>query len=74
MNVIEESGEKFKILDRIPIGICLLREDFVLIYWNRCLEKWAGSESKVTEDRMAPGTRLRYRKGYSGRELDSQRG
>ncbi|MFB2879806.1 histidine kinase dimerization/phosphoacceptor domain -containing protein [Floridanema aerugineum] len=40
MNGIEESGEKFKILDRIPIGICLLREDFVVIYWNSCLEKW----------------------------------
>ncbi|MBE9228804.1 PAS domain-containing protein [Phormidium sp. LEGE 05292] len=40
MNGIEVSGEKFEVLYRIPIGICVLREDFVVIYWNRCLEKW----------------------------------
>lgn len=40
MNSIEKSGEKFAVLDRIPIGICVLREDLVVIYWNCCLETW----------------------------------
>ncbi|MGA9381363.1 MAG: PAS domain-containing protein, partial [Phormidium sp.] len=40
MNSIEKLGKKFTVLDRIPIGICVLREDFVVIYWNHCLEKW----------------------------------
>ncbi|MFB2837027.1 histidine kinase dimerization/phosphoacceptor domain -containing protein [Floridanema evergladense] len=40
MNGMEKAAERFKILDRIPIGICALRQDFVVIYWNCCLEKW----------------------------------
>ncbi|MFB2919990.1 MULTISPECIES: histidine kinase dimerization/phosphoacceptor domain -containing protein [Aerosakkonema] len=40
MNDIEELAEKFSVLDRIPIGICVLREDFTVLYWNRCLENW----------------------------------
>ncbi|MDJ0746160.1 MAG: ATP-binding protein [Xenococcaceae cyanobacterium MO_167.B27] len=31
---------KFSLLDNLPIGLCLLRQDFVVLFWNRCLENW----------------------------------
>ncbi|MBZ8180359.1 sensor histidine kinase [Oscillatoria salina] len=40
MNCLEKAVEKFSVLDRVPIGICVLREDFVVLFWNRCLENW----------------------------------
>lgn len=40
MNDIAKAAEKFGILDRVPIGVCVLREDFIVLYWNRCLEIW----------------------------------
>lgn len=40
MNDIEIAAEKFGVLDRVPMGVCVLREDFVVLYWNRCLETW----------------------------------
>ena len=37
---IEIATAKFDILDCIPVGLCLLRQDFVVLFWNRCLEGW----------------------------------
>jgi diguanylate cyclase (GGDEF)-like protein len=31
---------QFALLERIPVGICVLRDDFVVLFWNRCLEDW----------------------------------
>ncbi len=28
-------------LDCLPLGVCLLREDWTVIFWNRCLENWS---------------------------------
>lgn len=39
-NCIERVVDKFCVLDQVPIGICVLRSDFVVLYWNRCLEEW----------------------------------
>ncbi|MGB7445074.1 MAG: PAS domain-containing protein, partial [Coleofasciculaceae cyanobacterium] len=39
-NCIERVIEKFCVLDQVPMGICILRSDFVVLYWNRCLEEW----------------------------------
>lgn len=41
--MIEESKtikEKFGVLDSVPVGACLLRDDFVVLFWNTCLEEW----------------------------------
>jgi diguanylate cyclase (GGDEF)-like protein/PAS domain S-box-containing protein len=41
--MIEESKtieEKFGVLDSVPVGACLLRDDFVVLFWNTCLEDW----------------------------------
>ena len=32
--------EKFGVLDRVPVGVCVLRQDFVVLFWNSCLEEW----------------------------------
>lgn len=31
---------KFGILDHVPIGIFVLRKDYTILFWNRCLEQW----------------------------------
>jgi diguanylate cyclase (GGDEF)-like protein/PAS domain S-box-containing protein len=41
--MIEESKtikEKFGVLDSVPVGVCLLQDDFVVLFWNTCLEEW----------------------------------
>ena len=40
MEEIELSNTRIKILDRIPVGLCLLRQDLVVLFWNSCLENW----------------------------------
>jgi diguanylate cyclase (GGDEF)-like protein/PAS domain S-box-containing protein len=32
--------QKFGVLDSVPVGVCLLRDDFVVLFWNTCLEDW----------------------------------
>ena len=29
------------VLDRLPLGVCLLRQDWTVVFWNRCLENWS---------------------------------
>jgi diguanylate cyclase (GGDEF)-like protein/PAS domain S-box-containing protein len=41
--MIEESKtieDKFGVLYNVPVGACLLRDDFVVLFWNTCLEDW----------------------------------
>lgn len=40
MKEIQQVEEKFGILDRIPVGACVLRDDFIVLFWNSCLEDW----------------------------------
>jgi diguanylate cyclase (GGDEF)-like protein/PAS domain S-box-containing protein len=42
MNDIQFAQKEFGILDRVPEGVCILREDFQVVFWNRCLEQWTG--------------------------------
>ena len=37
---INQITAQFELLDRVPVGLCLLRADFVVLYWNRLLEDW----------------------------------
>lgn len=34
--------ERFAILEHIPVGICVIREDYTVLFWNNCLEDWTG--------------------------------
>jgi diguanylate cyclase (GGDEF)-like protein len=40
MDELERVEEKFGILDRMPVGVCVVREDFIVLFWNKCLEDW----------------------------------
>lgn len=48
MNELETAVHRFAILDHSPIGQMVLREDMVVVFWNRCLESWTG----VTRDQL----------------------
>jgi diguanylate cyclase (GGDEF)-like protein/PAS domain S-box-containing protein len=54
--MIDESKtieEKFGVLDSVPVGACLLRDDFVVLFWNTCLEEW----TKIPRSQML-GTKI----------------
>jgi len=37
------SGDaRFGILNDVPVGVFVLRRDFSVLFWNRCLEDWTG--------------------------------
>ena len=33
---------QYSILDYSPIGMCVIGQDFKVLFWNRCLEHWTG--------------------------------
>ena len=35
-----EVEKEFGFLDHVPIGMFVLRKDFVVLFWNNCLEDW----------------------------------
>ena len=40
MNIIEQAREKFSLLDKIPLGAFVLQSDYIVLFWNCCLEEW----------------------------------
>ena len=40
MEEIQTAATKFSVLDNVPTGLCVVRQDFVVLFWNRCLENW----------------------------------
>ncbi len=38
---IEQSQANFSILDRLPVGLCVINSELTVLYWNRILEDWA---------------------------------
>lgn len=38
----EKATERFVLLDHAPIGQLVLRRDYVVLFWNKCLEAWTG--------------------------------
>ncbi len=53
MDDIKKAADKFEILDHAPIGQFVLRKDFIVIFWNRCMEAWTG----ISRDKIV-GTNL----------------
>ncbi len=53
MNEIETVEQKFGVLNYVPVGFCLLRQDWVVLFWNNCLENW----TKINRTDIV-GTRL----------------
>lgn len=46
MNEIYKAEKRFAVLDHIPMGICVLRKDSVVLFWNKCIEDWTGIQRK----------------------------
>ena len=42
MNEMKRADAQFEILDYSPIGQFVLRKDYIVVFWNRCLEDWSG--------------------------------
>ncbi len=42
MDTFKTAAECFALLDHSPIGHLILRQDQVVLFWNRCLESWTG--------------------------------
>ncbi len=40
-------AKRFGMLDHVPLGMCVLEDDFTVVFWNRCLEDW--TEVKRTD-------------------------
>lgn len=42
MAQLEPANAWAEILDHLPQGVLILREDWTVSYWNHCLEEWTG--------------------------------
>ncbi|MCU0552940.1 MAG: PAS domain-containing protein, partial [Leptolyngbya sp. Prado105] len=40
--------DRFNLLDQIPLGICVLRSDYEVVFWNSLLEEW----TRILRDRI----------------------
>ncbi|BAZ17517.1 multi-sensor hybrid histidine kinase [Calothrix sp. NIES-4071] len=40
LEIINEAQDKFSHFDLIPLGLCIFKSDYIVIYWNSCLEEW----------------------------------
>ena len=40
MNEVDLAEKEFRILDHVPVGVCVLQHDFIVLFWNKCLEEW----------------------------------
>lgn len=38
---LESTQQNFSILDRLPVGLCVINSELTVLYWNRILEDWA---------------------------------
>lgn len=37
---LQDAQFQFALLDQIPLGNCVLRADYAVLFWNSCLEEW----------------------------------
>jgi PAS domain S-box-containing protein len=42
MKLKDDVAKRLSILDFAPVGMCVIDQDFSVIFWNRCLELWTG--------------------------------
>ncbi|MBE9036225.1 response regulator [aff. Roholtiella sp. LEGE 12411] len=40
MDELQDAQTQFALLDQIPLGNCVLRADYTVLFWNGCLEEW----------------------------------
>uniref|UniRef100_UPI0030D95342 hybrid sensor histidine kinase/response regulator n=1 Tax=Aetokthonos hydrillicola TaxID=1550245 RepID=UPI0030D95342 len=37
---ISQAQEKYSLLDSVPLGMCIIQSDQIVLFWNSCLEQW----------------------------------
>ena len=37
---LTQAQEKFNLLDQVPLGVFVLHDQLIVLFWNRCLEEW----------------------------------
>ena len=42
MNASKNIDGRFRVLDHIPAGVCVIDKDYVVRFWNNCMEDWTG--------------------------------
>lgn len=42
MSITQLTNSEFRLLDGLPLGVCILREDWVVLFWNQHLANWTG--------------------------------
>ena len=48
MDTISQAQEKFNLFDTVPLGICVLQQDLIVLFWNSYLEEW----TKIPRDKI----------------------
>ncbi|MGL5874767.1 MAG: ATP-binding protein [Xenococcaceae cyanobacterium] len=43
---LSQTHDRFSLLEQLPLGVCVLQSDLVVVYWNGCLEEW----TKINRD------------------------
>ncbi|TAN40204.1 MAG: response regulator [Nitrospirae bacterium] len=38
---------KFSMFDHVPVGVCILKMDLTVLFWNTCIEDWTGIQRKT---------------------------
>jgi PAS domain S-box-containing protein len=42
MNASEIIDDRFRVLDHMPAGVCVIDKDYSVRFWNNCMEEWTG--------------------------------
>jgi signal transduction histidine kinase/ActR/RegA family two-component response regulator len=37
---LNQARNQFSLLEQLPLGVCVLQSDLIVLYWNGCLEEW----------------------------------
>ncbi len=42
MNASEMIDERYRVLDHVPVGVCVIDKDYTVRFWNNSMEYWTG--------------------------------
>src|SRR5512145_44416 len=41
-DIIKTASARFGILDHVPLGVCIIDRDYIVLFWNSVMEEWCG--------------------------------
>jgi PAS domain S-box-containing protein len=42
MSASEIVNERYRVLDHMPVGVCVIDKNYIVRFWNNCMEYWTG--------------------------------